>query len=148
VSTEAEFVYRRVLNAPRELVWRCLTEPDHLTQFWAPAGMTTPRDGIVVEPWPGGRFETLMVGDRGSYRMVATFTDVEPPLRIGWVDSTNGVHTLSTLDDVGDGRTSLFIRQWNVPTAMQTEEARSGFLSSLDKLETHLSALSEGDCRD
>jgi len=89
-----------------------------------------------------------MVGAHGSYRMVATFTDVEPPQRIGWVDSTTGVHTLSTLDDVGDGKTSIFIRQWNVPVFMQTEESRRGFLSSFDKLETYLSALSGGDSRD
>ena len=37
-----ELVYRRVLRAPRELVWRCLTEPAELAQFWGPRGMTTP----------------------------------------------------------------------------------------------------------
>ena len=71
-----ELVYRRVFRAPRELVWRCLTEPAELTQFWGPRGTTTPLDGIVVELHAGGRFETLMVGDHGSHRMVATFTEV------------------------------------------------------------------------
>ena len=53
-----ELVYRRVFRAPRELVWRCLTEPAELAQFWGPRGMTTPLDGIVVELRAGGRFET------------------------------------------------------------------------------------------
>ena len=44
-----ELVFRRVFRAPRDLVWRCLTEPAELTQFWGPRGMTTPLDGIVVE---------------------------------------------------------------------------------------------------
>jgi uncharacterized protein YndB with AHSA1/START domain len=38
-----------VFRAPRDLVWRRLTEPAELTQFWGPRGMTTPVDGIVVE---------------------------------------------------------------------------------------------------
>ena len=59
-----------------ELVWRCLTEPAELAQFWGPRGMITPLDGIVVELHAGGRFETLMVGDLGSHRMSATFTEV------------------------------------------------------------------------
>ena len=37
-----ELVYRRVFRAPRELVWRCLTEPVQLAHFWGPTGMTTP----------------------------------------------------------------------------------------------------------
>ncbi|HEX8487503.1 MAG TPA: SRPBCC domain-containing protein, partial [Propionibacteriaceae bacterium] len=72
--TEDELVYRRVVQAPRELVWRCLTEPAELAQFWGPRGMTTPFDGIVVELHRGGRFETLMVAGHASHRMVATFT--------------------------------------------------------------------------
>jgi uncharacterized protein YndB with AHSA1/START domain len=31
--TDDELVHRRVLSAPRELVWRCLTEPRELAQF-------------------------------------------------------------------------------------------------------------------
>ena len=87
-----------VLRAPRELVWRCLTEPRELAQFWGPSGMATPIDGITVELHPGGRFETLMVGENGSYRMVATFTDVVPPERLAWVEPASGMHTTSTLD--------------------------------------------------
>ena len=44
-----ELVYRRVFHAPRELVWRCLTEPAELAHLWGPRGMATPIDGIVVE---------------------------------------------------------------------------------------------------
>jgi hypothetical protein len=38
--------------------------------------MTAPLDGIVIELRIGGRFETLMLGQLGSHRMVATFTEV------------------------------------------------------------------------
>jgi uncharacterized protein YndB with AHSA1/START domain len=140
-----ELVYRRVFHAPRELVWRCLTEPAELTHFWGPHGMATPIDGIVVELHAGGRFETLMLGEHGSHRMVATFTEVVPPERLSWVEPATGMHSTSTLNDLGDGRTAVVIHQRHVPETMRRPEARAGFLTSLDKLEAHLAHRMQGD---
>ncbi|GAA2483681.1 maleylpyruvate isomerase family mycothiol-dependent enzyme [Winogradskya humida] len=131
-------ISRRILRAPRDLVWRCLTEPAELARFWGPAGMHTPVDGIVVELRPGGRFETLMIGEHGSHRMVATFTEVVAPATLAWVEPASGMHTTSTLTDLGDGTTELVIQQRHVPEAMRTPESRAGFLTSLDKLEQHV----------
>jgi uncharacterized protein YndB with AHSA1/START domain len=143
--SDDELVSRRVFSAPRALVWRCLTEPAELAQFWGPTGTATPIDGIVVELRPGGRFETLMVGAHGSHRMVATFTEVVAPERLAWVEPATGMHTTSTLDDLGDGRTEVVIHQRCVPEPMRTPEARRGFLTSLDRLEQHLAHLRQGE---
>jgi uncharacterized protein YndB with AHSA1/START domain len=136
-----ELVYRRVFRAPRELVWRCLTEPAELAQFWGPRGMTTPLGGIVVELHAGGRFETLMVGDHGSYRMIATFTEVVPPERLSWTEPATGLHTTGTLTAFGEDRTEVVIHQRHVPEPMRSPEARAGFRTSLDRLEEHLARL-------
>ncbi|MGZ6741118.1 MAG: SRPBCC family protein, partial [Nocardioides sp.] len=136
MSTD-ELVHERVLRAPRDLVWRCLTDPEELAAFWGPAGMSTPREGIVLELRPGGRFETAMVGAHGSHRMVATITEVEPPGLLAWLEPATGMHTTSTLTDLGDGTTELRIHQRHVPEAMLSPEAQAGFLTSLDKLEAH-----------
>ena len=140
-----ELIHRRVFRAPRELVWRCLTEPTELAQFRGPRGMATPAEGIVVELRPGGRFETLMVGEHGSYRMVATFTEVVPPERLAWVEPSTGLHTTGTLTDLGNGSTELVIQQRHVPEPMRSPEARAGFRTSLDKLEEHLARLTRED---
>ena len=140
-----ELVFRRVLRAPREMVWRCLTEPAELTQFWGPRGMSTPLDGIVVELHRGGRFETEMIGEQHRHRMVATFTEVLAPERLAWVESATGMHTTSSLIDLGDGNTEVVIHQRHVPEAMRSPEARAGFLTSLDKLEDHLAQHLEGN---
>jgi uncharacterized protein YndB with AHSA1/START domain len=140
-----ELVDRRVFRAPRELVWRCLTEPAELAQFWGPLGTTTPVEGIVVELHPGGRFETVMLGEHGSHRMVATFTEVVPPERLAWVEPASGLHTTSTLDDLGDGSTAVVIHQRHVPEAMRLPQSRAGFRTSLDKLAEHLAHLGQGD---
>jgi uncharacterized protein YndB with AHSA1/START domain len=137
----SELICQRTFRAPRELVWRCLTEPAELAQFWGPRGMATPVDAIIVELRPGGRFETLMIGEHGSHRMVATFTDVVPPGLLAWFERGSGMHTTSTLTDLGDGSTEVVIRQRHVPEHMRSPEARAGFLTSLDKLDEHLTRL-------
>ena len=140
-----ELVYRRVFQAPRELVWRCLTEPTELAEFWGPRGMVTPIEGIVVELQIGGRFEALMIGEHGDYRMEATFTDVVPPERLSWVERATGMLTTSTLQQLDDGTTAVVIHQRNVPETVRVPEARAGFLGSLDKLAEHLDHLVQGE---
>ena len=95
----AELTYTRVFDAPRELVFRCMLEPEHLTHFWGPAGTSTPLDGITVDPRPGGVFETVMVsdGDGCSYTMRAVYVEIVPPERIVWTEPATGMITTSTL---------------------------------------------------
>ncbi|HEX8487891.1 MAG TPA: hypothetical protein VF642_05050, partial [Propionibacteriaceae bacterium] len=64
---------------------------------------------------------------------------------LAWVEPATGMHTTSTLEDLGDGRTAVVIQQRHVPEPMRRPEARSGFTSSLDKLEEHLAHLRQGD---
>ncbi|WP_082772045.1 maleylpyruvate isomerase family mycothiol-dependent enzyme [Actinoplanes sp. TFC3] len=136
--SDDELIHRRMLRAPRELVWHCLTRPQELARFWGPRGMITPVEGIVVELRAGGRFETLMIGEHGSHRMLATFTEVAAPERLAWLEPASGLHTAATLTDLGAGGTELVIHQRHVPEAMRTPQARAGFATSLDKLEEYL----------
>jgi uncharacterized protein YndB with AHSA1/START domain len=139
-----ELEYVRVFDAPRALVYRCMIEPEHLTHFWGPAGMTTPLENIRVEPHPGGVFETVMVSDSdGSrYTMRAVYDEITEPERIVWSEDSGAI-TTSTFTDLGDGRTEVRIRQRNVPEAFRSPAARAGFVTSLDRLAAHLSLLTE-----
>ena len=44
----------RVFDAPRELVYRAFTDPDHLAPWWGPSGNSLPRDEIEFDVRPGG----------------------------------------------------------------------------------------------
>jgi uncharacterized protein YndB with AHSA1/START domain len=33
-----DFVMSRVFDAPRELMWKCFTEPERMKQWWGPKG--------------------------------------------------------------------------------------------------------------
>jgi uncharacterized protein YndB with AHSA1/START domain len=138
-----ELTYRRIHEAPRELLFDCMTKPEHLTHFWGPAGTTTPLDGITVDLRPGGVFETVMVNDTdgSSYTMRARYVEVRRPDRLAWTEPEIGMDTTITFTELGDGRTEVITHQANVPEAFRGREAREGFQTSLDRFGGYLASL-------
>jgi uncharacterized protein YndB with AHSA1/START domain len=139
-----ELTYTRVFDAPRELVFRCMVEPEHLTHFWGPAGVHTPLGGITVDARPGGVFETAMINDSEGrqYTMRAIFVEVTEPERLVWTEPASGVTTTSTFTDLGGARTEVRIHQANVPPAFLSPEAQAGFATSLDRFAGYLGQIS------
>lgn len=146
-----ELTYRRVHHAPRELLFDCMTRPEHLTHFWGPAGTSTPIQNIVVDLRPGGVFETTMVNDAdgSTYRMRAVYVEVERPERLVWIepDVEGGMRTTITFIDLADGRTEVITHQTNVPAEYLSAEARAGFSTSLDRFDAYLARLRAGQER-
>ncbi len=142
-ANEGELSFTRVFDAPRELVFRCMIEPEHLTHFWGPAGVSTPLGGIKVEARPGGVFESVMVNDAGGgeYRLLVIYDEVVEPERLVWTDPDSGMKTTSTFTDLGDSRTEIHIHQASVPEAFRGPEAQAGFLTSLDRFDAYLRKL-------
>jgi uncharacterized protein YndB with AHSA1/START domain len=138
-----ELTYTRVFDAPRELVFRCMLEPEHLTHFWGPAGVSTPLETIKVDARPGGLFETVMVNDSDGtrYPTRAVYVEIVAPERIVWTEPDSGVTTTSTFRDLGSERTELEIRQANAPAGFRSPEARAGFATSLDRFAAYLEKL-------
>jgi uncharacterized protein YndB with AHSA1/START domain len=139
----SELSYRRVFDAPRELVFRCMIEPAHLTHFWGPAGVSTPLASIKVDARPGGVFEAVMVNDAdgSEYPIRAVYLEVVEPERIVWTELTTGITTTSTFTDLGGDRTEVHIRQANVPDAFRSPQAQAGFRTSLDRCAAYLGKL-------
>jgi uncharacterized protein YndB with AHSA1/START domain len=139
-----ELIFTRVFDAPRDLVFRCMIEPEHLTHFWGPAGVSAPLDKISVDARPGGVFEIVMVNDadRSEYRLRVIYDEVAEPERLAWTDPDSGMATTSTFTDLGGARTEVRIHQRKVPAPMRTQEARAGFATSLDRFAAYLVTLS------
>ena len=131
-ANEDELSFTRVFDAPRELVFRCMIEPEHLTL-----------GGIKVEARPGGVFESVMVhdADGGEYRLRVIYDEVVEPERLVWTDPDSGMKTTSTFTDLGDSRTEIHIHQASVPEAFRGPEAQAGFLTSLDRFDAYLGKL-------
>lgn len=137
---QRELEFSRVLDAPRTLVFSCLTDPRHLTHFWGPAGTSAPIEHIRVDPRPGGVFETVMVSDRdGSrYPTRATYLEVKAPERLVWRESHSGMTVTVTFVELGSDRTEVRIHQTDVPDAALAPAAQAGFRTSLDRFAAYL----------
>lgn len=144
--TEApgELRFRRVFDAPRELVFRCMIDPDHLTHFWGPVGVSAPRDRMVVDARPGGVFETVMINDTdgSEYPTRAVYDEVREPELLAWTESSSGMQVTTHFVALGPDRTEVRIHQRFVPEALLTAEVQAGFLTSLDRFAAHLASVS------
>jgi uncharacterized protein YndB with AHSA1/START domain len=145
MTQRGEFTYRRTHNASRELLFDCMTQPEHLSKFWGPDGTTTPAGGITVDLRPGGAFETTMVNvaDGSQYTMHAVYLTVERPAKLVWNEPAveGGMVTTITFTDLGDGRTEVVTHQTNVPEAFASPQARKGFETSLRRFDDYVAAL-------
>jgi uncharacterized protein YndB with AHSA1/START domain len=142
-TTVPELRFSRVFDAPRELVFACMIDPDHLTHFWGPTGVSAPRERISIDPRPGGVFETVMVNDAdgSEFPTRAIYDEVRAPERLVWTDPDSGMRVTSDFVELADGRTEVQIHQVNVPEAITSAEAQAGFLSSLDRFADYLATL-------
>jgi uncharacterized protein YndB with AHSA1/START domain len=140
LADTGEVTYTRVYDAPRELVFECMTKPEHLTHFWGPTGVSTPIENIRVDLRVGGVFETVMVNDAtgDEYPSKGVYTEIDPPSVLAWLEPDLGMTARSTFTDLGDGRTEVVITQTNVPAMFRSPESQAGMKSSFDRFAAYL----------
>ena len=145
--TDQVLHFSRVFDAPRQLVFDCMVEPEHLTHFWGPTGTSAPLDQITVDPRAGGAFRTVMVNDADgtAYPTSARYLEVSPPERLSWREDHSGMTVTATFIDLGNDRTQVDIHQTNVPAMMMDPAAQAGFLTSLDRFAAHLAQLTRAE---
>lgn len=107
----------RTFNAPVELVYRAWTDPQFLSRWWGPEGMSTPTCDLDVRP--GGIWRTCMVNDEGGEHWVqGIYKTVEPPHKLAftWAWEEDGVPGHETLISLsfsahGDKTEMLFVQE-------------------------------------
>jgi uncharacterized protein YndB with AHSA1/START domain len=143
-----EATFTRIFDAPAELIFDCMTTPEHLTRFWGPVGVSTPLDNITVDLRVGGVFETIMVNDETGeeYPSKGVYVEIVRPTRLVFSepDVEGGMQTAITFNDLGDGRTEVVTHQTNVPAMFLSPEAQAGMTSSFDKFDAYLATLQPG----
>lgn len=94
-TSDREMVITRVINAPRELVFKAWTDPEHVAQWWGPNGFTNTIQEMDVRP--GGVWRFIMHGPDGvDYQNKAVYIEIVKPERL--------VYTLGTDDDNDPGK--------------------------------------------
>jgi uncharacterized protein YndB with AHSA1/START domain len=148
-----EVFVTRVFDAPRDVVFKFWTEPEHLAKWWGPAGFHSPREDVAVDLRVGGVFRIRMVETAGGEEVLVLGEILElvvPELLVIHVtaDQPPGFPPVDAelriqLHDHG-GRTRLTFRQGPIPADLR-EDATKGMNESLDKLAALLPT--EGDPR-
>jgi uncharacterized protein YndB with AHSA1/START domain len=126
--SEREIVITRVFDAPRELVFKTMTDPKLIPQWWGLRGYTTIVDKMELKP--GGAWRYVQRGPDGSeYAFRGVYREITPPERLVYTFEWEGMpgHVLVetvTFEDL-NGKTKV-----TDTSLFHTTEERDGMLQS------------------
>jgi uncharacterized protein YndB with AHSA1/START domain len=144
-----------MIDAPRELVWKAWTNPEHLMRWWGPKNFTSPSSKIDLRV--GGKYLHCMRSPEGKdYWSTGIYREIVPLKRIVLTDSfadENGnivpasyygmegewpleLQMTIIFDELND-KTRLTVWHGGIP-AVEMANARAGWNESLDKLDEEL----------
>lgn len=160
----APFVLRRVLKAPRELVFRTWTEREHLAKWFGPKGCTLPSCDLDLRPggifhycmrfpgapdmWGKWVFREIVVPERLVF--VVSFSDPQrgtckPPFDPNWPSEMLTIVTFA--EHAGIGKGTVVTLQSSALGANPTEQRTfddghpsmmQGWTGTFDQLDAHL----------
>jgi uncharacterized protein YndB with AHSA1/START domain len=152
-ATERELALTRVLDAPRELVFKVWTDPKHFVQWWGPHKFTNPV--CELDARPGGAILIHMRGPDGTvHRMTGVYVEVVRPERLVFTSSAldqNGKalfeqRTTVTFDEQ-NGKTKLTVHSRvykAIPAAAPALQGMEmGWTQTLERLASHLAVESK-----
>jgi uncharacterized protein YndB with AHSA1/START domain len=81
-----DLVLERVVDVPKELIWKAWTEPKHLVKWFTPAPWKTIECEIDLRP--GGKFYTVMQSPEGEkFPNAGCYLEVAPNERVVWTSA-------------------------------------------------------------
>ena len=133
------YTIARMFDAPRELVWQAITQPDQFAQWFGLAGSRL--ENVSLDVRPGGRWSaTMIIPDAGEMPWDGHYEEVREPelLVMTLLDSQaqDGTYELMTftLTSAG-GKTELVLRQsgGHLPDE-EYGRAKEGTMAFLDRM--------------
>ena len=142
-----ELVLTRIIDAPRELVFRMWTDPVHLAKWWGPRDFPNPV--CEIDPRPGGALRIVMRAPDGTdYPMAGTFREIVAPERLIFTNCAldrdgnvllDGLTTVIFAEHSGKTRLTVQTRATALvhSAARYLEGMQAGWEQTLDGLEQH-----------
>ncbi len=156
-ATTNELVITRIFDAPRELVWKAWTNPEHLMRWWGPKNFTSPV--CKMDFRKGGKYLFCMRSAEGQeFWSTGTYREINPLERIictdSFADEKGNVVPASHYGMPGDnwpleltvkiefedlgGKTKMTLTHTGIPAGQMKEMTGAGWNESLDKLAASL----------
>ena len=109
-TPDCEIVSIRLVPAPRALVYAAWTDPNHLKNWWGPAGFTNTFHEFDLRPCGRWRF-TMHGPDKGHYPNECEFIQIEEPALLAWRRLTKPLfHVVVTLEEVSANQTNIVFK--------------------------------------
>lgn len=146
-TEERVLILSRIFDAPRSLVFKVWTQPEHLARWWGPHGYTVISYKADVQP--GGTFRFGIRSPEGTEHWAhGVYREVIAPERLvfttAWEhpDGTPKHETQVTLTFADkDDKTKLTLRQAVFESVTARDLHRGGWSSTLDLLAEYLATL-------
>jgi uncharacterized protein YndB with AHSA1/START domain len=152
LDPETDLVLTRDINAPREVLWRCWTTPEHLMPWFVPKPHRVTACKLDVRV--GGACNTTFDVDGTIMENKGIYLEVVPHEKLVFTDTyTEGwkpapepfMTAILTFDDIGGGRTryTAVARHRSKQSADQHKEMgfHSGWGTVADQLEAYAQRL-------
>jgi uncharacterized protein YndB with AHSA1/START domain len=143
-TAERVLVIERTFEAPRSLVFKVWTDPEHLVHWYGPRGFSLPSCELDLRP--GGAWRSCMLSPEGrEYWVRGIFREIVAPERLVFTyaheneSGAPGHETLVTVTfEDRAGKTKLTLHQAIFESVKDCDAHRGGWNSSLDRLVEHL----------
>jgi uncharacterized protein YndB with AHSA1/START domain len=141
---ERELVLLRIFDAPRRLVFKAWTDPDHLARWWGPHGFETISYMMDVRP-DGTWFRYMRAPDGSEHCKRGVYREIVEPERLVFTYTTEdaegnpGPETLVTVTfaELG-GRTRLTLHQGLFESVAARNSHEGGWTSCLERFAKYL----------
>ena len=138
---ERELLIERVFNAPRELVFRAWTDPEHARQWFGPRDY--PAREVTMDVRPGGRWRSCLRSTETGQELWlgGVYREIVAPERLvftfAWEEEgERGLETLVTITFAErDGTTHMVFRQTPFQSDGERDGHRGGWTSAFDRLD-------------
>jgi uncharacterized protein YndB with AHSA1/START domain len=135
----------RILDAPRERVWREWTEPEAFADWFGGPEADVPLASVAMDVRPGGAWRATMFAgpDRREIRWAGEYREVAEPERLVLTMSDRpdeDTYELVTvvLADLGDGRTEMHLEQRGHMRPADYDHAGQGWGVFIDRIAARL----------
>ena len=123
-TVDREFVHSRLVDAPRERVFRAFAEPEHLARWWGPNGFTSTFQEFELRP--GGHWRFVMHGPDGTdYPNESVFLEVAAPERVVLEHLSESHHFFMYITFTAQGSKTLVGWRQVFDTAVHKERVAS-----------------------
>jgi len=109
-TPDCEIVTSRIVNASRDIVYKAWTDPNHLKNWWGPAGFTNTFNEFDLRE--GGKWSFIMHGpDKGNYANECEFIKINKPNLIAWKRHSKPLfQVVATFDEVASNKTKVVFK--------------------------------------